>query len=475
MTRLPHPGVLHEILNEHRRAHGVPGAVVGLSSGDDVVLAATGTARIGSDVAVTPQTTFLIASVTKVWTATLVMQLVDEGLVDPTAPVATYLDPPLRLGDPDVARLVTVGELLSHSGGFFGDAAEPDFRGDDAVARLVETYASLPQLHRRGSMFAYCNSGYNVLGRLVECVTGLSWDEALRGRLIEPLGLTDTSTVPEETMTRPLAVGHVPSSPGSDVLVPVKRWQDARGSGPCGGTLATTAGDLLTFARLHLNDGVTADGRRLLSAASARAMRTPQILQPDPSWGPAWGWGWAIERLDGPAVVGHIGSTAGQKCRLVLVPEKDFALCVIANGDAESLLRDGLASALLHDVVGIDLPTLPSALGRRINGAPYVGEYRLDDETVTVSEGSEGLQVSFAIDGDEPAVLRVPVPLESIGGESFRALRPPSTRAVALTFVREDGQGAPVTHLAMQLRAFPRLPHASAIQDSHTVEGRNEG
>ncbi|MEJ7629236.1 MAG: serine hydrolase domain-containing protein [Nocardioidaceae bacterium] len=298
---LPDPAVLQRRLDALAKKHGVPGATAGVLLGGQVEVMATGVTRLGTQLPVTPDTLFLIASITKVWTATLVMQLVDEGLVDVDAPVNDYLQPELRLGDAHVAKSVTVAQLLCHSGGFFGDSDEPGFRDDDAVRKTVEAYHTLPQLHRPGSMLSYSNAGFNVLGRLVECVTKSTWDEALKTRLLDPLGLQHTFTLPEDTMTQPLAVGHEPQSPDSLALSPVKTWLDPRGSGPCGGTLATTSGDLLAFAGLHLRDGVGPSGQRLMSEASALAMREPRIVQPDPSMAPAWGWGWAVERLDSPS------------------------------------------------------------------------------------------------------------------------------------------------------------------------------
>ena len=210
----------------------------------------------------------------------------------------------------------------------------------------MDSYATLPQLHRPGSLFSYSNAGFNVLGRLVECLTGQTWDRALKERLLEPLGLERTFTLPEEAMVHPVAVGHDPKDPESLELSPVSPWLDGRGSGPCGGTLSTTAADLLAFARMHIKDGEGPAGRALLSAESARAMREPQVWLPGPDDSPAWGLGWGIERLADPLVVEHGGNTCGQQSQLVVVPERGVALCVLTNGDVQGLLRRDLLTAL---------------------------------------------------------------------------------------------------------------------------------
>jgi CubicO group peptidase (beta-lactamase class C family) len=456
---MPDPATLRGRLDELAAKHGVPGVTAGVRLGDQTEVVATGVTRLGTEVPVTPDTVFLIASITKVWTATLVMQLADEGLVDVDAPVADCLDPPLRLADPKVADTVTVGQLLCHTGGFYGDATEPGFRGDDAVQRTVEGYGDLVQLHRPGTLFSYSNAGYNVLGRLVECVTSSTWDEAIEARLLEPLGLTDTATLPERIMTHPHVVGHEPAGPDSLTLRPVTSWLDPRGSGPCGGTLATSARDLLGFAALHLRDGLAPDGTRLLEPATAAAMREPRIVQPDPSMSPRWGWGWAVERVDAPRVVEHGGNTCGQESQLTVVPEHDLAVCVLTNGDAQGLLREQFVSGVLSDLVGISQPRLPEPVDDPVDVAPFVGAYRRSEEIqIEVTESDGGPQAAFTTSGE--IAERVPSftsPLTYAGGTTFRMTLPPMTEPIAATFVHEDEATGPATHLAIGLRVAPRV------------------
>ena len=459
MPTMPDRQDLQSRLDELAVKHSVPGASLGVLVGDEMTVCATGVARLGSEVPVTPDSLFLIASITKVWTATLVLQLADEGLVALDLPIGDQIDPPLRLGDEEVARTVTVAQLLCHTGGFLGDATEPPGREDDAVRRTVEAYAELPQMHRPGSLFSYSNAGYTVLGRLVECATGLTWDEALRKRLLEPLGLTSTATLPEETLTHPHVVGHEPKLPDSLELQPVTTWLDPRGSGPCGGTLATSAGDLLGFARMHLADGLAPDGTRVLSAESARAMREPRVVQPDPSMSPAWGWGWAIEQVDGPRVVEHGGNTCGQESQLVVVPEHGVAVCVLTNGDVQGLLREALVGGLIEDLVGTKRPALPAPVSDAVDVEPFVGTYnRRSDLRIEVSRRDAGLEARFVTSGE--VAEKVPPftsSLEYAGGSTFLLTLPPMTERIAATFLHEDDADGPATHLALGLRVAPRL------------------
>jgi CubicO group peptidase (beta-lactamase class C family) len=456
---MPAESDLQARLDELAATHHVPGATAGVLLDDRVVVCATGVSRLGSDVPVTPDSVGLIASVTKVWTATLVMQLVDAGLVDLDRPVTTYLEPAFRLADAEVARTVTVAQLLSHTGGFLGDSPEPPLRDDDAVRRTVEGYADLTQVHRPGTLFSYSNAGYNVLGRLVECVTGQTWDEALRTRLVEPLGLSRTATLPEEILVHPHLVGHEPKGPGTLDLRPVSTWLDPRGSGPCGGTLATSTGDLLAFAGMHLRDGLSRDGTRVLTPESARAMRTPRVVQPDPSMSPAWGWGWAIERSADPVVVEHGGNTCGQESQLVAVPEHGLALCVLTNGDVQGLLRDQLVAGLMEELVGVRRPSLPPPVPLDVDVEPFLGRYDRGSElSIDVVEADGGgLEARFATAGEiAELVPDFTSALTYAGGTTFLLTLPPMTERIAATFLREDGADGPASHLAIGLRVAPR-------------------
>ena len=136
------------------------------------------------------------------------MQLVDEGLADLDAPVVEVL-PELRLADPDVTKHVTLRHLLNHTSGIDGDVFTDTGRGDDCIERYVELLGEQTQNHPLGATWSYCNAGFSVLGRVIEKLTGKTWDEALRERLFTPLQMEHAITLPEEALLHAAAVGHV--------------------------------------------------------------------------------------------------------------------------------------------------------------------------------------------------------------------------------------------------------------------------
>ena len=229
------PEEMGEALERLCAARGIPGAVVGLVDADGAVTVATfGTANVGTGLPVVRGTLFQAGSIGKSYTATAVMQLVDDGLVDIDLPVRTYL-PELTFADPAVSQSLTSRQILTHVAGVDGDRLDEDFacgRGDDCVERYVAGLADLPLIAPPGRLWSYCNSGYIVLGRLVEVVTGLTFERALTTRLLEPLGVANTLFFPGDMVTHSLAVGHVRQGDGPAVVAP--QWEMSRAAGAAG-------------------------------------------------------------------------------------------------------------------------------------------------------------------------------------------------------------------------------------------------
>src|SRR4051794_27611796 len=363
--------------------HGVPGASLAILEGDQVVEASYGVLNIRTGVAATTDALFQIGSITKVWTATLVMQLVDEGLLDLDQPIVTYL-PDFKVADPEVTRTVTTRHLLTHTSGIDGDLFLDTGRGDDCVEKYVAACADLKQNHPLGATMSYCNSGYTVLGRLIEVLRGASWDAVLRERLFTPLGLTSAGTLPEEALLHRAAVGHI-TPPGQEVQVaPV--WGIFRSAGPAG-LIHATAREALAFAQLHLADGVAPDGTHVISADSAQAMRVPQIAVPDThTLGSHWGLGWILMTWSGREVYGHDGGTIGQSAFMRIVPDAGVGVCLLTNGGhTQALFRD-LFNEILGELAGVQLPERPEppAQAPDVDLTPYVGRYAREGVELTI-------------------------------------------------------------------------------------------
>ncbi len=340
------------------RTYDVPGAQVGLLAlGPDGRLdlrtAESGVTSRATGVDVTRDTLFQIGSITKVWTTTLVMQLVDEGLVELDTPVVEVL-PDFTLADPELARAVTVRQLLDHTSGIDGDLFIDTGDGDDCLTRFVAELSTARSVTRPGGHLSYCNAGFVVAGRIVEVLRGQVWDDVVADRLITPLGLRHTITRAKDAPLFRTAVGHLRSDSDGPDLRPTTQWMLPRSQGPAG-LVCASAEDLLLFAAAHLRDGLGVDGTRVLSAAAARLMRTLQVdLHADSSTIDGWGLGWSLARWGEDLAAAHGGATIGQIADLQIFPEHQLALVVLTNSRGGS----GLIPAL-YDRLGPTMGLTP--------------------------------------------------------------------------------------------------------------------
>src|SRR5579862_2040579 len=209
MTNLDATAHWADRLAEHAKATRVRGATLAFWADGQLTLAATGVLSTATGVPVTTDTLFQIGSITKTWTATMIMQLIDEGKLSLDTTVAQVLPGLRRLGTGDTASQVTIRHLLTHTSGLDGDIFTDTGRGGDCVQRYVEDLLpDAAQIFPVGGAYSYCNSGFVLLGRIIEVLDGREWDVSLRKRLIEPLDLTQTVTLPEEAILHRAAVGH---------------------------------------------------------------------------------------------------------------------------------------------------------------------------------------------------------------------------------------------------------------------------
>jgi dipeptidyl aminopeptidase/acylaminoacyl peptidase/CubicO group peptidase (beta-lactamase class C family) len=386
---------LAELATEYR----VPGATLGIQwLGEDPVVASHGVLSKATGIPVTDDALFQIGSISKVWTTTLVMQLVDEGRLDLDAPIVDVL-PELRLSDPEVTKRVTMRHLLSHTSGIDGDVFTDTGRGDDCVERYVELLELEAQNHPLGATFSYCNSGFVLAGRVIEKLTGQTWDAALRERLIAPLGLTHTVTLPEEALLRRAAVGHL--AEGDADPEPASSWVLPRSIGPAG-LIAARAADLLAFAAAHLRGGVTADGTRVLSDASTAAMTASQVTLPDTLAGrDSWGLGWMRFGWDGQRLIGHDGATIGQYAFLRILPAHGLAVTLLTNGGNAADLYVDLFGEIFAELAGVAItrPLVPETVPPVVDASRHLGTYERAGARIDVFTDDGQLRFRLTLTG----------------------------------------------------------------------------
>jgi len=331
------------ILERRMPELAVPGVALALVHEGQEETAYAGVTSVADPLPVDEGTLFQIGSTTKTMTATVAVRLAESGRLDLDAPVRTYLHD-FRLADESATAAVTLRHLFTHSAGWLGDYFEDTGRGDDALAKVVAKLARLPQLTEVGKEWHYGNSGFYVAGRVIEVVTGMTFERAIRELLLDPLGMSSSMFFAEDAIAYRVAVGHLVRDERPEVA---RRWALPRNAHAAGG-ITSTAPDQLRYARFHLGNGAAADGTRVVSTEGLRAMREPI--------GPrgAVGLSWWLRTVDDVRVVSHGGTTAGQQAEFVLVPERGFGITVLTNSSRGHALGREVVRVALREYCGID-------------------------------------------------------------------------------------------------------------------------
>ncbi|MFF9507216.1 serine hydrolase domain-containing protein [Streptomyces sp. NPDC014724] len=285
-------------------------------------------------------TQFRIGSITKTFTAVLVLRLRDEGLLDLDDPLEKHL-PGTGVGG------VTVHQLLGHSAGLAAESPAPWWERTPGTLRpeLADVLGEQPRMHVPGRLHHYSNPGYTLLGALIEKVRGESWAEVLRREILEPLGMHRTSPQPQAPHAGGWAV-----HPWADAMLP-EPAEDLGLMAPAG-QLWSTTGDLLRFAAF-LAEG----DDRVLCEASVEQMREPSAPTEPGAWDSAYGLGLQCARNDGRSLFGHTGSLPGFLAALWISVEDDVTAVVLTNTTSGLMIGD--VAADLVKIVAEAEPCIP--------------------------------------------------------------------------------------------------------------------
>jgi CubicO group peptidase (beta-lactamase class C family) len=401
---------LDDVVRDAMAEWHIPGVTVAILHDGEVETHGYGVVSLETHYPTRPDTLFQVGSNSKVFTATLVMRLVEEGVLDLDTPVGTYL-PDLVLADPTAAATITLRHLLSHTSGLEGDRFEDTGEGDDALARYVAGAGDWNQETAPGEFWSYCNSGFGIAGRIIEEVTGTTFETAMKERVFVPLGLERSFYFAHEAIIYSAAAGHE-QLPGEKAPHVARPYHIGRRAHAAGGIIAS-AGDLLAFLRFHLGDGVV-NGERVLTRASIRAMQEPQVEIDDEQ---AWGIGWGLRTIDGTRVIEHGGGTNGHITQMLAVPKQQFGLVILTNGNRGGHVNEAVEKWALARYCGLrerepEQSSLPADQLERLTGA-Y--SQRLQTATVALHDG----ELTMTVVGNNPfsgeTIEYPPIPLAPLG------------------------------------------------------------
>lgn len=365
-------------LMEHLK---VPGVSIGIWHAGEEHIAGFGVTNIDNPQPVTPETLFQIGSISKTFTGTAVMRLVEQGKVTLDTPVKTYV-PALKLQDSHAEANVTLRHLLSHTAGWLGDYFNDFGFGDDALATYVQHLADLPQWTPLGALYSYNNAGFALIGRVIEQVTQQPFEDAMQQLIFDPLGLDRAFYFPWDVMLNSFAAGHTASYSDDQPVTVAKPWAIGRAGHSVGGVV-TNVGSLLRYARFHMGDG-----EGVLSPASLHAMQQPQVQS---NLTGEWrGLSWALRDVGPARIVSHGGATNGQMATLQFCPQQQFAITLLTNSDRGGELNGAIVKEALKLYLHVETPSPAYAAMDTPALAEFVGRYRAPENDMTLTPDDAG-------------------------------------------------------------------------------------
>lgn len=447
---------LDGLMKAQMEAHDVAGATVAVVRDGEVLLAkGYGYADVDDRTPVDPDSTlFRIGSVTKLFTWTAVMQLVEAGELDLDADVETYLD--FELPD-DYEEPITLRHILTHTPGFEEDARDLFSEDPDDKQPLGEWLATHVPARVRppGEFSAYSNYATALAGYVVQRVSGLAWNDYLEQRILEPLGMEQTTG--RQPLPSRLAPHMSEGYAWTDARFEAKPFEIITGAEPAG-SISSTASDMARFMLAHLNEGEL-DGRRILSAETARTMHARAFGHDERLSGFALGF--YEKSRPGLRIIGHGGDTRWFHTDLALVPSEELGVFVSYNtASGGELSYAPFLDAFMDHYYPVSPEPVTAGEEAREAAERVAGEYAFNRRSYTTFQKAFGLAQSTEISAREDGSLLLTSPL---GPMRFVPVEPLLYRRQLghrLLSFREGGDGE-ITHAFLELTpmmALERVP-----------------
>ena len=397
---------LDAYVEKTRTVFEVPGIAVAIVKDGQVLVAkGYGVRKLGDPTLVDAQTLFGIASNTKAFTAAALAILVDEGKIHWDDPVTKYL-PGFQMYDPYVTREMTVRDLLVHRSGLGLGAGDLLYWPHSSFTReeIIRQLRYIKPASSFRSKYAYDNILYLVAGQIIPAVTGKTWDDFVKERILVPLGMTSTNT--SVAAFRPGDDVATPHSRVDGKVTPIE-YNNFDNNAPAGAINSCVA-DMAKWLLVQLNSGLishTPEGdRRLFSERQNREMWSPQTIIPIGDPPPplaalrpnfsAYGLGWGLADYRGKKIVSHTGGLAGLVSRVTMVPDLKLGIVVLTNQEA-----GGAFQAITYYILDQYLGAPPTDWVTAFHTVAKTGETRaLEVESKQKTTRAADSKVSLALE-----------------------------------------------------------------------------
>ena len=443
----------------------IPGVTLGLLTPDGDHFVNLGVTSLENPLPITEDTIFQIGSTTKTITSLTCSVLVAQGKLDLNVPVRTYL-PDFKLKDETVAAQVTVHDLLTHQGGFQGDLFEETGDGDDAVAKVLDVLAGSPQVVPLRGHWSYNNAGFYVAGRVIEVITGQTYEAAVTELVLEPLGMDHTFFFTNQIMTYRFATGH---NKIGDEMVTQRPWMMMRSSAPAGSSCSSTVSDMAKYAHYIMSGTLRAASQR--ETADEQAGHTGEsplgTLDRTHLWNPVRsvgvglnsfpgeegeiGQSWFIDRHAQATIISHGGTTHGQQSDFWVSPDRKVGFVALTNASNGHTMNRKLSEWVKREVLGLNKPERAEVKVSDHDLEAVAGTYEAVGQTFTLSAKVEGGKVVLTIPdgasgGTQDLKLRFIAPDRAlvVGGD---------VDGIGVEFLKKDGE---VEFMRFGARLYPR-------------------
>ncbi|MDX1705364.1 serine hydrolase domain-containing protein [Pseudidiomarina sp.] len=368
----------------------LPGATVVVAKGGELVYSgARGMADLEMGVPLAPEHIFRLASVTKQYTAAAILTLVDEGKLKLDDPVSRWW-PDSAYGD------VTVHQLLNHTSGIASYTSIPGYMTDERIRRdlstdeLIATFSALPVDFAPGAEWRYNNSGYVLLGAIIEDLTGKPWHQYIAEKLLVPRGITNTDYYPDQQVVRGRVHGYHPSAEG-----PINAPWLSMSQPHAAGALSGTALDVSQWQyALHT-------GKVLPDALYERMIAPSEVSGP-------YGYGLQNGSVRGLPVIEHGGGIHGFATYALWMPDHEISVVVLTNYVGHSVRPGVVAHRLAAIAAGKPYPVEQPRIELSAEQLQAIaGTYRIDENTIRTLKIKEGQLISQRQGGAESIVYPV--------------------------------------------------------------------
>jgi len=385
------------VVAPHYKA-GEPGAtLIVVKDGKTLLRKAYGMADVGNEVTMKPGATMRLGSITKQFTGVAILLLAEEGKLSVSDPITKFLP-----DYPTQGKNITIEHLLTHTSGIVSYTSKPNFREQSnkhmSVTQMIDYFKNDPLQFEPGTRHVYNNSGYFLLGAIIEKVSGQSYATFVEQRIFTPLGMRHSAYEGQERELSQRAAGHSKDKgnfqPAASLSMSLPY---------AAGSLVSTVDDLARW------DAAVSSGKLLKAASWAQAFK-PYILADGKSTN--YGYGWSVSKLRGAPALSHGGGINGFSTYALRIAEKNIYVALLSNADGGLVQPSFVAKKAAAVALGDPFPEMKAVSVDAATLDSVAGLYKIDDKTTrTVRRNNDHLLMQR---GERPAVALYP-----LGGDRF--------------------------------------------------------